>query len=64
MPETKHRELQMAAMAMIDLFGDEAPAKAAERAEEYQEQGLKAGHEFWTELAQVIRELLHEQRPT
>ena len=44
------RELEMAARAMIDMFGDDAPNKAMSRAGEYQQKGEADGQDFWTRL--------------
>ena len=52
------RELEMVADALIEMFGDDAPNKAMSRAAEYQQKGEIDGREFWTRLAQVIREAL------
>ncbi len=52
------RELEMAARAMIDIFGDDAPNKAMSRAGEYQQKGEADGQDFWTRLTQVIQDAL------
>lgn len=52
------RELQMAARAMIEIFGDDAPNKAIGRAGDYQQNGESGGREFWLRLAEVIQETL------
>ena len=52
------RELEMAARAMIDMFGDDAPNKAMSRAGEYRQKGEADGQDFWTRLTQVIQDAL------
>ena len=52
------RELEMAARAMIEMFGDGAPNKALSRAADYKQKDEADGQEFWTRLAQVIQEAL------
>ncbi len=52
------RELEMAARAMIDMFGDDAPNKAMSRAREYQQKGEADGQDFWTRLTLVIQDAL------
>ena len=67
MPKEDHRdlgigqrELQMAARAMIEMFGDDAPNKAMARARKYQQEGGSEGREFWLRLAEVIQETLDQ----
>lgn len=50
------QELEMAADAMIKMFGDDAENKALSRAAEYRQNGESGGEGFWKTLAQVIRE--------
>ena len=52
------RELEMAARAMIEMFGDDAPNKALSRAADYEEKDEADGRDFWTRLAQVIQDAL------
>ena len=52
------RELEMAARAMIDMFGDDALNKAKSRAGEYQQKGEADGQDFWTRLTLVIQDAL------
>ena len=52
------RELEMAARAMIDMFGEDAPNKAMSRAGEYQQKGEVDGQDFWTRLTHVIQDTL------
>ncbi len=52
------RELEMAARAMIEMFGDDAPNKALSRAADYQQKDEADGRDFWTKLAQVIQDAL------
>ena len=52
------RELQMAARAMIEMCGDDAPNKAIGRAGEYPQDGKSEGRQFWVRLAEVIQETL------
>ncbi len=52
------RELEMAARAMIEMFGDDAPNKALSRAADYQQKDEADGRDFWTRLAQVIQDAL------
>ena len=49
---------QLAADAMIEMFGNDAPNKAMSRAAEYRQKGEDRAYEFWTSLAQAIREVL------
>ena len=51
-----HRELELAARALIELFGDDATRKALERAAEYKAKGEESGEQFWLSLAEVICE--------
>ncbi len=55
------RELEMAARAMIEMFGDDAPNKAMSRAGEYQQKGEADGQDFWTRLAKVIQDALNRR---
>jgi len=50
----EHRELEMAARALIELFGDHATKKALERAAEHKAMGERNGEQFWLSLAEVI----------
>ena len=52
------RELEMAARAMIEMFGDDAPNKALSRAADYKQKDEAEGRIFWTRLAQVIQDTL------
>ncbi len=60
----KHRELEMAARALIELFGDDAPKKALERAAEYRAKGEESGEQFWLSLAEVICEASSHSPPS
>ena len=55
------RELEMVAEAMIEMFGDDAPNKAVSRAAEYRQKGETDGEEFWTTVAQSIRDALRHK---
>ncbi len=55
------RELEMVAVAMIEMFGDDAPNKAMSRAGEYQQRGEADGQDFWTRLAKVIQDALNRR---
>ena len=55
------REIEMVAVALIEMFGDDAPNKAKLRASEYQDKGETEDFEFWTRLSKVIQELLDRQ---
>ena len=52
----ERRDLEMAARALIELFGDDATKKALERAAAYKAKGEKSGEQFWLSLAEVIGE--------
>ena len=52
------RELEMAARAMIEMFGDDAPNKALSRAADYKQKDEADGRFYWTRLAQVIQDAL------
>lgn len=52
----ERRELELAARALIELFGDDATKKALERAAEYKAKGEESGEQFWLSLAKVIGE--------
>ena len=49
---------QLAADAMIEMFGNDALNKAMSRAAEYRQKGEDRPYEFWTLLPQAIREVL------
>ena len=60
----KHRELEMAGRVLIELFGDDAPKKALERAAEYRAKGEESGEQFWLSLAEVICEASSHRPPS
>jgi hypothetical protein len=57
--QVEDRELTLAARAMIELFGAQAPAKAQERAQDYIREKDPEGEEFWTLLTEKIESLLN-----
>ncbi len=60
----ERRELEMAARALIELFGEDAPKKALERATEYRAKGEESGEQFWLSLAEVICEASGHRPPS
>ena len=44
------RDIDMVARALVRMFGKDAPARAAERAAEYPEDGDGEGHAFWKRI--------------
>ena len=56
------RGLEMAARAMIEMFGDDAPNKALSRADDYKQKDEADGRDFWTRLAQVIQDALDRKK--
>ncbi len=60
----EHRELEMAARALIELFGEDAPKKALERAAEYRAKGEESGEQFGLSLAEVIGEASSHRPPS
>ncbi len=51
-------DIRLCASALIELFGKDAPVRAAERAEEYLAKGEKNGQEFWMRIVKATDELL------
>ncbi len=51
------RELDMAARALIELFGEDAPARAAEMVEEAEQSGEAESRAFWMKLRLRIGEV-------
>ena len=54
-------DIKMCATALVQLFGKVAPARAAERADEYQAKGETDGFEFWTRMMKATNELLQTE---
>ena len=51
-------DIRLCASALVELFGKDAPVRAAERAEEYVAKGEKDGQEFWMRMVKATDELL------
>ena len=51
-------DIEKSARALIELFGDEAPLRARERAGEYRQEDGKDGPKFWLAVAEAAKELL------
>ncbi len=60
----ERRELEMAARALIELFGEDAQKKALERAAEYRAKGEESGEQFWLSLAEAICEASGRRPPS
>ena len=54
-------DIKMCAAALVQLFGKDAPARAAERADEYQAKGETDGFEFWTRMMKATDELIQAE---
>ena len=55
-------DIDMAAAALIEMFGDEAPLRARERAVEYREQDGEGGPSFWMAVSDAATRQLDENR--
>ena len=53
-------DIGMAAAALIEMFGDEAPLRARERADEYLEEDSREGRKFWKAVSDAATKLLDE----
>ncbi len=51
-------DIKMCAEALVVMFGKDAPARVAERAEECLTKGEKEGYTFWKRAEKAIEELL------
>ena len=54
-------DIKMCASALVEMFGKDAPMRAAERAEEYLAKGEKDGCEFWTRMKKATDELIQTE---
>ncbi len=54
--------IEKSASALVEIFGDEAPAHARERMDEYQHSVYKEGYQFWMAVANAATELLDQER--
>ncbi len=54
--------IEKSASALVEIFGDEAPAHAHERMDEYQHSVYKEGYQFWMAVANAATELLDQER--
>ncbi len=54
-------DIDMAAAALIEMFGDEAPLRARERADEYREEDGEDGPKFWLAVADAATNLLDRE---
>ena len=50
-------DIKMCAEALVVMFGKDAPARVAERAEEYLAKGEKEGYTFWKRVEKAIEGL-------
>ena len=51
-------DIKLCARALVQLFGKDAPVRAAERADDYLSEDEKDGYEFWTRMVKATDELL------
>ena len=51
-------DIKMCAEALVVMFGKDAPARVAERAEECLTKDEKESHEFWGRMVKATEELL------
>ena len=54
-------DIKLCASALVQLFGKDAPARAAERANEYQAKGESDGCEFWRRMMKATDEVLQTE---
>ncbi len=54
-------DIKLCARALVQLFGKDAPARVAERADEYLAKGEKNGYEFWTRMVKATDKLLQTE---
>jgi hypothetical protein len=55
-------EIDVVPAALIEMFGDEAPLRARERAGEYREQDGEGGPKFWMAVSDAATRQLDENR--
>ncbi len=56
------RSIEKAASVLVEIFGDEAPARARERMDEYPQNVFKDGYRFWLAVANAATKLLDQER--
>ncbi len=54
-------DIKLCASALVQLFGKDAPVRAAERADEYLAKGENSGYEFWRKMMKATDELLQTE---
>ena len=54
--------IEKSASVLVDIFGDEAPARARERMDEYPQNVYKDGYGFWLAVANAATRLLEQER--
>ena len=54
--------IEKSASVLAEIFGDEAPARARERMDEYHQSEYKEGYQFWLAVAHAATELLDRER--
>ncbi len=54
--------IEKSASVLTGLFGDEAPARARERMDEYRHSDGKEGYKFWLAVAEAATRLLDRER--
>ena len=54
-------DIEMSAKSIVEMFGDEAPLRARERAGEYTEKDGEDGPKFWLAVADAAVKLLEKE---
>ena len=54
-------DIEMSAVALIEMFGGEAPLRARERASEYTQEDSEDGPKFWLAVADAAVKLLEKE---
>lgn len=54
--------IEKSASVLVEFFGDEAPARARERMDEYQQGDYKDGYQFWLAVGNAATKLLDQER--
>ena len=54
--------IEKSASVLVDIFGDQAPAHARERMNEYPQNVSKDGYRFWLAVAKAATRLLDRER--
>lgn len=54
--------IEKSAAVLVDIFGDQAPAQARERMDEYRRGVYKEGYRFWSAVAQAATKRLDQKR--